>query len=320
VSKKKTQEQFLSEVIEIFPEYDYLSVEYKTTDTKIKVFCKLHGLFYILPSSLLQKKGCKNCGKIKSAMSKTKNTNSFLSKITKIFPEYDYSLVEYESATSKIKIICKLHGMFITTPNAILSLHRCKLCGIISSANTRKKTLEKLKQDIISKHGNIFNLEKINYINDRVKIDIICKVHGLFSSTPSDLLQGCGCPKCKLKNQTLTEIYIKEIFPDAKFEKNIINLEVKNEYNKIIRKKIYPDFIINNNDKKIIIEYNGPQHYKPIKFGSSYDYVKSFNEQILRDAALKKYCKEKNIVFIEIDGRKYTDENIKKYLLNLGLK
>ena len=43
--------------------------------------------------------------------------------------KYDYSLVEYVNSKSKIKIICKEHGIFEQIPNSHLNGNGCKKCG-----------------------------------------------------------------------------------------------------------------------------------------------------------------------------------------------
>ena len=53
--------------------------------------------------------------------------NDFIQRAIKIHKEeFDYSLVEYINSYTKIKILCKLHGMFEQTPNAHLNGQKCK--------------------------------------------------------------------------------------------------------------------------------------------------------------------------------------------------
>ena len=47
------------------------------------------------------------------------------------------------------------------------------------------------------KHNNKYDYSKVDYINSRTKICIICPKHGEFWQTPANHLHGCGCPKCK---------------------------------------------------------------------------------------------------------------------------
>jgi hypothetical protein len=46
----------------------------------------------------------------------------------------------------------------------------------------RKKTKEKFLEDALKIHGDKYIYT--DYINDRTKIDIICKMHGTFSQSP----------------------------------------------------------------------------------------------------------------------------------------
>lgn len=45
-------------------------------------------------------------------------------------------------------------------------------------------------------HNDKYDYSKVEYINSRTKVKIICPVHGEFEQLPSSHLQGNGCPKC----------------------------------------------------------------------------------------------------------------------------
>jgi hypothetical protein len=51
-------------------------------------------------------------------------------------------------------------------------------------------------------HDNKYNYDRVNYINGRTKIDIICPDHGVFSQTPNAHLRGQGCPVCGKEKQS----------------------------------------------------------------------------------------------------------------------
>lgn len=46
-------------------------------------------------------------------------------------------------------------------------------------------------------HSNKYSYEKSIYINNKVKIEITCNLHGSFFQKPNDHLMGHGCPSCK---------------------------------------------------------------------------------------------------------------------------
>ena len=33
-------------------------------------------------------------------------------------------------------------------------------------------------------HGDAYDYSKVNYVNDQIKVDIVCNTHGLFSQSP----------------------------------------------------------------------------------------------------------------------------------------
>ena len=51
-------------------------------------------------------------------------------------------------------------------------------------------------------HHDKYNYSNINYINNKTNIELICQKHGSFWQHPSHHLNGIGCYKCRLKNET----------------------------------------------------------------------------------------------------------------------
>lgn len=45
-------------------------------------------------------------------------------------------------------------------------------------------------------HNDKYDYSKVEYVNSRTKVKIICPTHGEFEQLPSSHLQGNGCPKC----------------------------------------------------------------------------------------------------------------------------
>lgn len=93
--------------------YDYSLVKYKNNKTKVKIICKEHGIFEQLPMSHLRGSKCLKC----TNKSNTKTTKQFILESNNVHNnKYDYSLVNYKNAYSKVKIICKEHGVFEQIP------------------------------------------------------------------------------------------------------------------------------------------------------------------------------------------------------------
>jgi len=74
-----------------------------------------------------------------------------------------------------------------------------------------RKTKEQFIKDSIKVHGEKYDYEKVDYVNWKTKVIIICKIHGDFSQRPNDhLASKAGCMKCCNLNRTHTkESFIK---------------------------------------------------------------------------------------------------------------
>ena len=45
-------------------------------------------------------------------------------------------------------------------------------------------------------HGDKYDYSQVVYVKNSIKVNIICKEHGIFSQIPQNHLRGSGCPKC----------------------------------------------------------------------------------------------------------------------------
>lgn len=60
-------------------------------------------------------------------------------------------------------------------------------------------------------HENKYDYSKVNYINNKTKVIIICPIHGEFEQFPSEHLKGSECRKCSLiKRTSTTEEFIQK--------------------------------------------------------------------------------------------------------------
>ena len=184
---KNTTESIVLDFKNIHGEiYDYSKVEYKGLHKKVKIICKIHGDFEQLVNNHRKGSKCPRCvggGKL--------NNETIIQDFRKIHGDrYDYTLVDYRKASSKVKIICKEHGEFLQTPSSHKSGTNCPKCTgrIINVENT----IEKCK--IL--HQDKYDYSLVKYKNSNTKVKILCGVHGVFEQLLSSHLNGAGCPKC----------------------------------------------------------------------------------------------------------------------------
>lgn len=143
-------------------------------------------------------------------MKKTKTTEEFIEEVkAKYGDKYDCSKVEYINNSTKVCIICPIHGEFWITPNHFLSGTECAEC---SKEKIRQK-LTMSEDEFIRRareiHGDNYDYSKVRYTNSHTEVCIICPIHGEFWQKPSKHLYGQGCPKCSGKGKT-TEDFIRE--------------------------------------------------------------------------------------------------------------
>ena len=118
-------------------------------------------------------------------------TKKFIERATQLHNnKFDYSLVEYKTAVTKIKIICPEHGVFEQTPNSHLRGYGCSKCKIITN--------EKFIKNSKVVHGDKYDYSLTDYKNSNDKIKIICPIHGIFEQAPRMHLSGQNCPKCNI--------------------------------------------------------------------------------------------------------------------------
>lgn len=268
--------------------YDYSLVEYVNNKTKVKIACKIHGIFEQTPNNHLSKKqSCPKCSKYH--FNKLSNIE-FVENSIKIHGNlYDYSMSDYLGNKIKVKIVCKTHGIFEQTPNNHIS--KCQNCPKCVNIDTNK-FIEKCKKI----HFDRYDYSIVNYTNARSMIKIICKKHGQFEQRASSHLEGVGCPVCKnSKGEKIINDFLVL---------NNINFIYQKKFENCINKKPLPfDFYLP--DSNTCIEYNGYQHYSPVKFYGGED---GFKKRVNNDITKKVFCKSNNIRLIEI---KYNEDILK---------
>lgn len=282
--------------------YNYSESSYKKSSEKITIICPIHGKFEQIANNHLRGQGCAKCvGNIK------KNTDEFIEKSTKIHKKtYDYSLVNYKNNKTKIKIICKKHGLFLQRPcEHINQKQGCPKCAGVG------RTPVDFINDASEVHDNKYDYSKTTFKKHNEIINIICPIHGIFEQKPYIHLMGSGCQKCsESKGERKVELILKKnniefvkqkMFDDCKNPKTDRNLKF--------------DFYIQKYN--LCIEYDGEYHYEPWRLYWDKSMAKQrFNEMKIRDEIKTKYCKNSNIELLRIPyfELKNIEEIISNYL------
>ena len=241
-------EKFIEKSIAVHGnKYDYSKVAYINAKTKITIGCKEHGDFDQTPSNHLCGYNCQKCA------NNEKMTTEEYVKRAPIAHEgkYDYSNVNYVNADTKITIVCKEHGEFEQIPD----FHLNRKCGCPKCADNVTLTTPEFIDRARKIHtADKYDYSKVEYVNNRTHINIICNEHGEFEQTPTRHLAGDGCPHCINKTEHKLFEILKTRYPTVK-------RQFKAEWCK--QKRCLPfDFVIE--EHKIIIELDGPQHFTQV--------------------------------------------------------
>ena len=184
---------FLEKVKKVHQDkYDYSLVDYKNSNTKVKIICPKHGIFEQQPSDHRNGRGCSKCSKPPKY-----NTVSIINEFKKIHPNsgYDYSLVDFLRMDSKVQIICPKHGIFQQTPNQHIRGKGCYKC--------KNLTKDEIIEQFQKVHQDKYDYSLVDYKNSNTKVKIICPKHGIFEQRPSDHKRKAGCPICSKEYQKI---------------------------------------------------------------------------------------------------------------------
>lgn len=131
-------------------------------------------------------------------MGKKLTTEQFIEKARLVHGDkYDYSKVVYQRKDEKVCIICPKHGEFWQTPHNHCHGQNCPLCAIKDKTGNTNIFIAKAR----TIHGDKYDYSKVEYVDARTKVRIVCPIHGEFLQRPDIHLSGSICPKCSNDNR-----------------------------------------------------------------------------------------------------------------------
>jgi Zn finger protein HypA/HybF involved in hydrogenase expression len=282
--------------------YDYSLIEYKNNSSKVKIICKIHGVFEQTPNSHISKKcGCPKCV--------GKNKDFIIDVVPKLRiihnNKYDYSKSIYKSVDDKIIITCYHHGDYEQVVYSHLSGHGCPKCRSENLSLKYRDNRESFISKAIKKHGEKYDYSNVIYINTKNKVDIFCYKHGVFKQLPHSHLQGKGCPICKeSKGETIIRKFLLE---------NKILFETQKRFGDCRDKRPLPfDFFLPYYN--CCIEFDGKQHegFANGWFGNK-EPNKCYNLLLKHDEIKTDYCEKNKIKLIRVNYQDSITDIIKKF-------
>lgn len=200
----------------------------KSKGEHIEVTCNIHNetSTQLMRSFIDGRNPCKQCIAVSYSTKVKWPKSKWIEDAKKVHNNfYDYSIAgDAKDHSTKIDIICPLHGEFNQTLNVHLNGHGCYQCGIDSNTLNRAYTTESFVTSAKEKHNNKYDYTETVYTGIRNKLKIKCPLHGLFEQVAYYHTAGNGCPTCgkiSLNPNSVSgpeiEIYnfVKSLVPDT---------------------------------------------------------------------------------------------------------
>jgi very-short-patch-repair endonuclease len=249
---------------------------------------------------VLYKSGCLKCS---GSMRKTKDEINDILK-----PRFIVALEQHKNNQDKINFQCiKENCGFVwksCVDKIVNAKHGCHKC-----ANHLNRTKEEINELLQSR--SIELIDNHQKTNERRWFKCHQCQH-VWKTLVANVLFQTGCPACKNKNEKLfkQELYTNNL--KFNYQVKLSDLDTSTD------KKYVVDFYLP--EFNTIIEYNGKQHYQPVKFNNISDELamKNFQQQQIRDEFVKSWCDNNNIKLIQVDGRYIFNNKIKDYVAKLG--
>lgn len=293
--KRLTQEEFITKAkLKHGDKYDYSKIKYTSVQHKVCIICPEHGEFWQRAGSHIVKGcGCELCGNVIKGKKLSLSKDNFLIRANKIHKnKYDYSKVEFKHSENKVSIICPEHGEFLQTVHGHLNGKGCSKCANENNGKRSRLTKEQFIINSKLKHGDKYDYSKVEYIDNRTKVIIICPVHGEFYQAPSShASQGHGCPRCR-ESTGERDVRLYLINKQIKFKTEATFDNCKNP--KTNRKLLF-DFWLP--DYNILIEIDGKQHSKSVSYWGGEEALVNIK---YRDSIKNNFAKENNIMLYRI--------------------
>lgn len=284
-------ERLKNRIIKRIDDYEGLSVKIKWECLKCSyVFCSK-------PREILDGSGCHRCSKrirLNNEIVDEKLSNRLIKRLDNV--NNNRCVFRWLCLTTNCNYIWK------TCADSILNNNRgCPKCS-------RKIALTNESVDARLNNRPIKRLDDINGTGRRVNWECL-DCHHIWITSPDSILNGKrGCPNCKYKNEKIVYGLLKQYNIDFEHQKDIRSINInETRFCKV-------DFYIPS--VNLIIEYNGKQHYEPVRFhGIPSNKAKiNFMKQKERDDYINKFCNDNNIKLLKIDGREYQNDLLREFI------
>ncbi|AKL83309.1 hypothetical protein D068_cds05480 [Bacillus atrophaeus UCMB-5137] len=284
-SKKRTTEEFKEEVfLLVGDEYSVLD-EYTSTDTKLKmkhVSCRRE--YEVTPYHFLSGKRCVKCRGLMK-----KSTKEFKEEVFRRFGHEFTVMGEYVNSGTPIPIKHEVCGYeWGTYYRHFLKSGKCPKC--VGKVRLQQEEFVSIVEGLTGDEYTVMG----EYKNSNTKIEMRHNKCGhVWKVSPPNFTHGNSrCPKCnESKGEKVIWSYLVSL---------VVNFEQQHWFSDCRDKNPLPfDFAVFNEENELmgLIEYDGQQHFEPIK---NWGGELRFKEVQRRDGIKNDYCQKNHIPLLRI--------------------
>lgn len=264
-----------------------------SSDIEMQCHC---GNVYHVASNNLFKDGqkqyqCPVCGRARSA-----NNHQKKDEYMTVLEERGLSIVGEYRGCKKISYYKTTDGYYVMS-----SLYNIKHNINIADSIFDKRNVYAMNnvKNWVCLHYDLTDIISDKFSGTKAKYSFRCRKCGhIFERNLSHVLMGnslLDCPICN-KNMSHGELAVVDWL-----DKNQIKYEQQKTFNGCQDKNLLKfDFYLP--DFNCVVEVDGEQHYKPVRFGgmSTYRAIKEFESAKIRDSIKNEYCKQHKITIVRI--------------------
>lgn len=281
--------------------------EYKNQNSLMTFKCDKHSSYkQRLDSHMQGKTGCKKCEFIKHQQARQEWN---MSKIKEYCISHKLDIPQknqkYKNEDTKYIFICPKYGEYEQSWEKHKLGCGCYKCKLDKISKSKTKSCKQYYSECKDKG---IDLPIEYYISDPTPIKHKCLKGHIYSQTPSNHLQGQGCPIC---NESHGERFIRNYL-----DKNNIKYIPQKKF-KDLKDKTYLSYDFYLPDYNMLIEYQGIQHYKSISFNGKNK--SDLEKQQYHDKLKRYYAKDNGYKLLELKYTLDTQEKVSNYL-NIRIK
>lgn len=176
--------------------FNYSLLKYIDQKTEIKILCREHGLFAVLPEEHFSASGgCLSCAQKYEHVYKRRLTHAeYINRLDKDYVEIQLAEVNiinfYRGMDYRLYAIDK-YGLLDINPHTLCNNYELNY----THAFNLQFYLKSLLKDV---YKNRYNYDLACFSDMNTDVQIVCPLHGIFLKTPIKHLNGEGCPDCSL--------------------------------------------------------------------------------------------------------------------------